>query len=72
MSEHRVLNNTVDNFAAYWEKKGRYIVFNTLLVGFFLETGSAFVFFDSDGKMPCVRQDLEIINIKRFTNGFIA
>ena len=38
----------------------RSIDFNTLFV-IFLRTGTAFVFYHSNGKMPCVRQDLKII-----------
>ena len=41
-------------------RRGMSAVFDTLLV-FFVWIGATFAFFHSDGKMPCVRQDLKII-----------
>ena len=58
--EHGVINNTLWNFAPDWEKRGRSVVFNTLLVVLFCELVRHRLF-PFLGKLPCVKQDLKII-----------
>ena len=50
-----------ENVATDWENRDRSVVVNTLFFDFFVNWYDICYFFHSDGKMPCVRQDLKII-----------
>ena len=49
------VNNTLQNFATAWEKRDRFVVFNTILVSFFCELVRHLLFSILMGK--CIASD---------------